>query len=245
MTVLLIILILFPVGGESSFPGDREFFGMNYPAAIDSYRVSMTHDPGNPELYWRLARAYVTSGEVAPDSEREALYRKAEHYARMCVALDSTKAEGHTWLAAALGNIALFVGGKTKIRLANEIKDELDRALSLRDDDDVTWSILGSFYYSLGSVSWFERQLASLFLSRIPEGGFEESERAFKRAIELAPDTPRHRFELGKLYLDSGREEEGYRLFESALGLAPTAAGDTMARRIMLETLRERPVNGH
>lgn len=220
--------------------GDREFYAINYEAAIASYTEALLDDPDNPAIHWRLARVYVTSGEVAPESTREQIYRKAEFHARRCVALDSTVAKGHTWLAAALGNIALFVGGSTKIKLANEIKAELDRALALSEDDDVTWSILGSFYYSVGSVNWFERQMATIFLSSVPEGGFEESEQAFQRAIAIAPEIPRHRFELGKVYIEWGREEEGYRLFESALQLAPTSAGDTVAHRVMRGYLRER-----
>lgn len=176
---------------------------------------------------------------MAPTGDRDALYRKAEFHARQCTELAPDVAEGHTWLAAALGNRALFEGGRTKIELANQIKAELDRALALRQDDDVTYSILGSFYFAVGSVSWVERQLASLFLTSVPEGGFKEAEAAFLKAIELAPNTPRHRFELGKLYLDWGREEEGKRMFESALRLPISAAGDTTARRVMQELLQE------
>ena len=164
-------------------------------------------------------------GEVAKKDERVGFYRKAELHARRCVELDPNKAEGHTWLAAALGNRALFEGIRTQIELANEIKAELDRALALRQDDDATYSILGSYYFTLGSVSWVERQLAGLFLSSVPEGGFEESEAAFLKAIAIAPETPRHRFELGKLYLDWGREEEGKRMLESGTSAADHGGG--------------------
>jgi len=238
--LLLPLALLIPISSSLVQTGDREFYAINYPVAITLYSEALAADPDNPAIHWRLARVYVTSGEVAPESEREQIYRKAESHARRCIALDSTIAEGHTWLAAALGNIALFVGGSTKIKLANEIKAELDHSLALSEEDDVTWSILGSFYYSVGAVSWFERQMANIFLSSIPEGGFEESEYAFRRAIAIAPDIPRHRFELGKVYLEWGREEDGYRMFESALQLAPTSAGDTVARRVMQEYLRER-----
>lgn len=238
--LILLQALLLPVNSSHLRDGDREFFAINYDAAIAAYSEALRNDPDNPTIHWRLARVYVTAGEVAAPEERERIYRSAERHARRCIAIDPTIANGHTWLAAALGNIALFVGGATKIGLANEIKMELDRALALNEKDDVAWSILGSFYYTVGSVSWFERQLAKIFLSSIPEGGLEESEQAFQKAIAIAPDVPRHRFELGKVYLEWGREEEGYRLFESALRLAPTSAGDTVARRVMKEYLSER-----
>jgi len=91
----------------------------------------------------------------------------------------------------------------------------------------------------VGNVGWLERQMAAILLGRVPEGSFEESEAAFKRAIELAPDVPRHRYELGTLYLDWGREEEARLMFESALSLPITAAGDTVARKRMVEALED------
>jgi tetratricopeptide (TPR) repeat protein len=217
--------------------GDLEFIHLQYPAAISRYDSVLALESRNVEALWRLARAYVTLGEVAPNSERELLYRNSEHYARLCIVQDSLRAEGYTWLAAALGNIALFVGGSTKVRLAHEIRAELDKALAIRKDDDATYSILGSFHHSVGSVGWIERQMAALLLESVPEGSYEESEAAFRRAIELAPEVPRHRYELGMLYLDWGREREAKQMFESALVLPITAAGDTVARKRMLEVL--------
>ncbi len=240
MTLLLLFAMLW-AGDHTSLieEGDGEFMSINYPAALELYQSALRIQPKNPEIHWRLARVLVTAGEVAPRDQREEIYRQAESHARRCIELEPSKAEGHTWLAAALGNRALFVGGKTRILLANEIKKELDLALALRRDDDATWSILGSYYFTVGSVSWFERQMASIFLESIPEGGFEESEAAFLRAIEISPETPRHRFELGKLYLDWGREQEGKRMLESALRLPITAAGDTVARRVTREILEQ------
>jgi len=236
--ILYVLTLILPPEEQSLISaGDTEFLSINYDAAISFYHSALALQPGNADIHWRLARVLVAAGEVAPRDQREEIYREAESYARHCVEIDASKAEGHTWLAAALGNRALFVGGKTKIQLANEIKKELDRALAIRSDDDATWSILGSYYFTVGSVTWLERQMASIFLGSIPEGGFEDSEAAFLRAIELSPGTPRHRFELGKLYLDWGREEDGRRMLESALSLPITAAGDTAARRVTREIL--------
>ena len=219
--------------------GDRQFAAINYPAAIACYDSVLASDSSNTNALWKIARVYVAWGEVAPDEQREQLYRKAQGFASRCITLDSVKAEGHTWRAAALGNIALFVGGKTKVRLANEIKGELDKALALKKDDDATYSILGSFYRALGSLSWIERQFGTVFLGSIPEGGYEESEASYLKAIRLAPNVPRHRYELGILYFDWNRKDEAKTMFEEALQLPVTAAGDTVARKRMIELLEE------
>ena len=169
-------------------------------------------------------------GEVATGSERERHFRDAEVYARGCIRLDSTIGEGHTWLAAALGNIAAYEGSRAKVRLANEIRGELDIALALNPDDDVALSVLGSFYRALGNVSWIERQLAAVFLGSLPDGGYEEAEAALRRAIALAPTVLRHQFELALLYIDWGKTGEARGVLEQCRTLPVLVASDIPTR---------------
>jgi tetratricopeptide (TPR) repeat protein len=184
--------------------GDSAFNKINYPAAISIYEAVLEKTP-TAAVMWRLARVYVCAGDVAAQSEREAFYQKAEGYARRCVEQNPALSDGHTWLAAALGNLALYKGGNEKIKLSTEIKQAADRALQLNPKDDIAYSILGSFYRSLGGVGWFERQMAGVFLGGLPDGGYTESETALKKAIDLSPRTMRHHYELGLLYIDWNR----------------------------------------
>jgi len=102
--------------------------------------------------------------------ERLGLDRRDEAYAARSIASDSARSEGHTWWAAVLGSMAVFEGSKAKVRLCTVIKQEFDRAIELNPRDDVTDSILGSFYMILGNASWLERRLESIFLGALPEG---------------------------------------------------------------------------
>jgi tetratricopeptide (TPR) repeat protein len=206
--------------------GDRMFLNLDYASAIRTYISLEETMPDNADLLWRLARVHVCVGDITPRDQREPLYRVAETYARRAVLADSNNGFGHTWLAAALGNIAMYEGSKTKVRLSHEIKVELERALALNASDDIARSILGSFYRALGNISWIEKQLAHLFLGSLPEGGYEEAEASLKEAIRLAPGVIRHRHELGLLYLDMGREDDAAREFHQAVTLPVTVASD-------------------
>ena len=217
------------LGGEV-YPGDGEFAALDYASALEKYDSLYTENSGDPQLLWRMARLYVCMGDVAERATRGGFYRTAERYARECILSDSLVAEGHTWLAASLGNIAMFEGSQRKVELSNEIQYELDWALRLDPEDDVAYSILGSFYRALGGVSWLERRLADLFLGGLPEGGYEESERALMRAIELAPDIMRHHFELGVLYLNWDRCGEARSAFERA-ALCPVLVARDRSRQ--------------
>ena len=226
----ILVLMLLAVAGSSrpvpTIPGDEAFARGEYTTAITQYDSMLALPTDSACIYWRLARVSVCMGDAAPDHRRESLYRRAETYARMSLRIDSMSSGGHTWLAAALGNIAMFVGGKTKVRLCNEIKRHLDRAIALDSTDDVAYSILGSFYIALGNVSWFERQLAAIFLGSLPEGGYEEALGALEKAIELAPRVIRHHFELATLYRAMGRNNDALREYEVTVQLSPVLSSD-------------------
>ncbi len=206
--------------------GDQEFARLRYPQAEVFYVSALNSSADSADALWRLARVYVCRADVAPQEQKLALYREAEAFARRCIEADSTKSEGHTWRAAALGNIAMFEGSKTKVRLCHLIKKELDTGIMLNPGDDIAYSILGSFYMALGNVSWIERQLAAVFLGSLPEGGFEESERALKEAIVIAPNVIRHHFELGVLYMQLDRNPDAIEEFQLVGSLPILLASD-------------------
>jgi tetratricopeptide (TPR) repeat protein len=233
----LISSLLGGAGGVSGAitSGDDAFERIEYPAAIARYEEALAGHPVEPDLLWRLARVCVCTAEVAEGDARGKLLSQAERYARGCIAADSMKGEGHTWLAGALGYIALEEGTERKLALSRELQREAERAIELNPGDDAAYSILGSFYRALGNVSWLERALASLFVGSVPRGGYAEAESALKKAIAIAPEIMRHHYELGILYIDMGRREEARGALEKAATLAVRTAID----RPRLEKIRE------
>jgi tetratricopeptide (TPR) repeat protein len=219
--------------------GDSAFTQLRYAEARGHYLTELQSAPRSAAVLWRMARLMNVAAGTATGEEKHDQYREAERYARSCVAADSSVAEGHTWLAVSLGNLAMFEGSKAKVRLANEIKGELDRALALNRNDDVAYSILGSFYRALGNVSWIERQLAAVFLGSLPSGGYAEAEQALKKAIALAPGGLRHRYELGLLYADWGKDDEARKTLQECLRLTPLLASDRADQERIREKLRD------
>jgi tetratricopeptide (TPR) repeat protein len=206
--------------------GDEAFARIEYPAAVARYEEALPAHPGEPDLLWRLARVSVCMAEVAEGEMRLRLLSQAEGYARRCIRADSTRGEGHTWLAGALGYIALESSTERKLAVSRELQHEAERALELNPRDDAAWSILGSFYRALGNVGWLERALASLFVGSVPRGGYGEAESALKKAIAIAPDIMRHHYELGILYIDMGMKEEARRALEEGAALPVRTAID-------------------
>jgi tetratricopeptide (TPR) repeat protein len=235
---LLALTMLASAAAEAGdYPGDAEFARIDYPGAEAVLDSAIRLNPSDPELLWRMSRLYVVWGDVTRSDAKEKMYRDAEKYAYRALLADSANANVRTSMAAALGNIAMFEGSKGKVRLANEIRRQLDAALALNPDDDVALSILGTFHRQIGKVSWIERQLAAMFIGSLPEGGFEEAEVALKRAVALNPRFMRHRYELGVLYVDWDREEEAKEVFREAVESPIVVANDRSLRQRMKEYL--------
>jgi hypothetical protein len=172
---LSLIAFLFPSLVQQ---GDQAFVQIRYPEATRDYITALNGSSDSANVLWRLARVHVCRVDISlPDAKLD-LYRQAEDFVHRCIEVDSTIPEGHASRVAALGNIAMFEGGKTKIRLC---------------------------YMALGNVSWFERRWAAIFLGTLPEGGYAESEAALRKAIALAPTVIRHHFEPGVLYMQLDR----------------------------------------
>ena len=224
--------------------GDEAFLNIDYPAAASAYASALHDHPEDPEILWRLARVYVCIGEVVGEHEHQDFYKTAEAYARWCIQADSASSDGHTWLAGALGYIALDAGMREQIRLSSEVRSETDWALELNPNDDVAYSIKGSLYRALGNVSWLRRQVASIFIGGVPLGGYEESEAALKKAISLAPAVMRHHYELAVLYIDWCRNAEAMTILEHAATLRVQTAIDRprLANiKELLSTLEQNP----
>ena len=265
MVILLYVLLLLPPNGSTvtateaavlttpdqgtilaadaatlTASGDQSFIRIDYPAAIEAYEGALLLDPVNAGILWRLARAYVCMGEVLEEpADRAPLLKRAEAYARRSIDIDSLTAEGHTWLAGALGYLALDADIRDQVRLSRELLDETTRALQINPGADGALSIRGSFYRALGNVGWLKRGLARVLLGEIPDGGFPEAEVALLQAVALAPEIMRHHYELGVLYMDWGRPEDARRALKQAASLQIRTAIDRPRREKALRLLSE------
>jgi len=168
-----------PAAASYIAQGDRLFEQMKYKEAVAAYAP----DSNIAEAQWKMARAYICYADIIK-TNREYYYNKATLAARRCIQMDPKNGSAH------------------------EIKKELDIAIAINPNDDIALSILGSFYRVLGDINWLERNLATLFLGGIPEGGYEDSEKYFFRAIKVSPNTMRHWFELGLLYKSWGKKDK-------------------------------------
>ncbi|TCD48385.1 hypothetical protein [Chlorobium sp. N1] len=221
---------------------DSAFWQMRYRTADSLYGVAMQLDPESAETLWKLARLEVSLGESLRRDMKEkriAHYRRAVEYGRRSIALDSTSAEGHAWLAAGLGLLSEKSGTKEKLRNAEEIKRELDTALRLNPNEQTALSMLGSYYRQAAGIGWFRRMMGGTFVGKMPKGSYEEARRAFRKAITLDPRVIRNYHELALVELEMGNRKEAVQLMQAAQGKPVLFQSDRRRLRQMQRLLRK------
>lgn len=168
--------------------GEKHFAAFRYPDAARTYSQILVADSTHYYALkmatesWNLhgldqqAARQKDSAEVAFERAVVLAERSLRHYP------DSAD----TWvnLAAAWGNLALFKGGKDKVRIGQQVEDYGNRALEIDSTHVIALSILGVFYREVSKLSWIERVLAKAIYGGVPDGSIEQSVAYLQRAIE-------------------------------------------------------------
>jgi tetratricopeptide (TPR) repeat protein len=214
-----------PVGAVAALlaAGDSSLVRLDLNAATAAYVQAHRAAPENYEAAWKLARALADQATLTPKAvDQRRLCMQAESLARAAVVLEPTGAKGHAFLAVALGKLALFEGGKNKVRLSHEIEAEADTALALDPDEDLAHHVLGVWNREVAELSGFLRFFATTFYGSLPRGSLDDALDHLRKAASLRPDVIPHRVELGITLAAARRYPEAEKELERALSM-PTS----------------------
>jgi tetratricopeptide (TPR) repeat protein len=201
------------------------------------FEAGLAADSTSYEANWRAAMALLDLGEQIPDSvkspERDSLYALAESLARRAVAADSTRAEGHFALAAAVGRASLTMGKKERIRRAAVIRDEARRAIAIDSTYDGAYHVLGRWHAEIMRLSGFSRFFAKSFLGAgiFKEASWDSAAANLEKAVALDPGRIYHRLELAAVYTDRKRYDEARTQLAEVASLPPRELRDTAYQR--------------
>jgi tetratricopeptide (TPR) repeat protein len=178
--------------------GDAAMDRLDLEAGIAAYRSVLEAEPASYEATWKLVRALTDKATLSKaPTEQEGLCVEAETLARKAVSLSPSDANGHAYLAVAVGKLALFEGGKRKVELSKEVKAEAEKALELNPDDDVALHVLAIWNREMVELGWFLKSFAQLLYGKFPPASLDVAITDLRRASELKPDVIPHHVELG------------------------------------------------
>ena len=207
------------------------------------YEAALELDSASYEANWRAAITLMDLGESIPDSvrspERDSLSARAERHARRAVAADSSGADGHFALAAAVGRASLTLGKKDRIRRAALIRDEALKTIALNPRHDGAYHILGRWNAEIMRLSAFSRFFAKSFLGGgiFGRASWDEAISNMERAVELDPGRIYHRLDLAEIYLDRKRYADARAQLERVAALPDREPLDPQYRRQAAELL--------
>ncbi|OFV82441.1 MAG: hypothetical protein A2Y78_02085 [Acidobacteria bacterium RBG_13_68_16] len=203
--------------------GDSAIDKLDLEAGIAAYRSALEADPGSYEAAWKLVRALTDKATLSKvPSDQKGLCVEAENLARKAVSLSPSDANGHAYLAVAVGKLALFEGGKRKVELSKEVKAEAENALRLNPDDDVALHVLAIWNREMVELGWFLKSFAQLLYGKFPPASLDVAITDLRRATELKPDVIPHHVELGITLASAKRWPEAKAELDKGLAL-PTA----------------------
>jgi len=201
--------------------GDESYRKFDNVEAIRYYEKALNITPDNFEVLLKLVRTYNAAGEEYYEyrngTEAEYYINKALEFADKFRTKFPDSSAVYSYLAMSNGNIALFKGGKEKIKYAKLVEQNAKKSISLNPNTYLPYIILGIYYREIAGLSWIERAFANTFLGNVPSGSYEESESMLKKALSFDPNMIVANYQLAKTYRQMDREPEEKALLKKVL----------------------------
>ncbi|HVN31074.1 MAG TPA: hypothetical protein VMT45_03730 [Thermoanaerobaculaceae bacterium] len=218
--------------------GDTAMDKLDLEGGIAAYRSALEVSPDSYEATWKLVRALTDKATLSKQlAEQKNLCIEAETLAREAVSLSPSDANGHTYLAVAVGKLALFEGGKRKVELSKEVKTEAEKALQLDPNDDVALHVLAIWNREMVELGWFLKSFAQLLYGKFPPASLDAAISDLRRASELKPDVIPHHVELGITLASAKRWPEAKAELDKGLSLPTAWVTDDYYRELARESL--------
>jgi tetratricopeptide (TPR) repeat protein len=211
-------------------------------AALDLADSLLLEDATNYEYLWRAARAAVSLGMLAGvPKEASRYFDRAEAFARDAVDVDPDGTMGHHFVAVTVGQRALSEGIRTRVAMAEEVRQQAEVVLALDSTYAAAYHVLGRWHAEvkrLGRVSGFVAR--RIFGGdQFGDASWEEAERLMRQAIELDPQASMHHLELARILIDTDRPDEARAELRLVLDLPVREPIDPLHHQQAQELLRQ------
>jgi hypothetical protein len=183
--------------------GDAAFRAFDSPKAAAEYEKARELAPDD---YRALAMATLATRDAGEEFKVQGK-KDAERYFERALALAQEmlrrypdRAEAHYYVASTSGQLALYRGGREKVRLSREVEQHAKAAIALDPNDARPHGTLGVYYREVANASPFLKLIARNLLGGLPNGTNEDAERELRRAIELDAGDVWATYELARTY---------------------------------------------
>ncbi|XP_051265884.1 regulator of microtubule dynamics protein 3 [Dicentrarchus labrax] len=198
------------------------------------------------EFLWRLARAYSDMYESTEDKQEKKTYaQQGREEAELALKKNGLNAECHKWFAVLTGLTSQHESMHSKLKSSHILKEHLDCALALRDDDPMCYYLLGRWCYEVATLDWLERKAAAALYQNPPTSTLHDALENFLKAEELSPGFSKTvRLYIAKCHKDLGNISEATNWTELALKMPSNTNDDEETSKLLaqLQVLTDRKI---
>ncbi|KAM9840104.1 regulator of microtubule dynamics protein 3 [Aulostomus maculatus] len=182
----------------------------------------------NREFLWRLARAYRDMYESTEDKQEKKTYaQQGREEAELALRKNGLNAKCHKWFALLSGLTYQHDSVHSKVKSSHILKEHLDRAIALRDDDPMCFYLLGRWCYQVTNLDWLEKKAAAALYQSLPTSTLNEALDNFLKAEELSPGFSRTvRLYIAKCHKELGNMSEAANWADLALKMPINSSND-------------------
>ncbi|KAM6915469.1 regulator of microtubule dynamics protein 3 [Xenentodon cancila] len=180
------------------------------------------------EFLWRLARGYSDMYKSCKDKQERRTYAlKGQEEAAVALQMNGLNAECHKWFAVVTRLSSEHESMHSKLKSSYILKEHLERAIALTDDDPTCYYLLGRWHYELATLDWLEKKAATALYQSPPTSTLHDALENFLKAEELSPGFSRTvRLYIAKCHKELGNISEATNWSTLALNM-PTNSDNT------------------
>lgn len=132
---------------------------------------------------------------------KEQWYRQSLYLAEKGTKLNPKLAEAHFTIAFACARLTDYAGVNEKVNLSIKMKNESEKAISLKPTLAEAYFILGKWHQVMASFNSFERMMIHAIYSNMPEGSYKLSIENLNKAISYTKSSALlYQYELANTY---------------------------------------------
>jgi tetratricopeptide (TPR) repeat protein len=209
--------------------GDEAYAALRPVDALAHYEAAVAEDSTGYDALWKASRSLADLAEYEPDKGRRAdMYRRAEQFAQLAVAVKPDDAEAHFHLARALGRVALSHGPRDRVKYGKAVREQALEALRLDADHPGALHVMGMWHAEVRRLPGIARFFAKSFLGGKIFGSarWDEAVRFLSRAVEVDPERLAHHLDLARIYRDTDQPEQARLHYQHVIDGAATDYND-------------------
>ena len=170
--------------------------------ALNIYKEIIKTDSTQSYALCKTAAIMAKEGAfIKTIKNKEHWYRQSLYLAEKGTKLNPKLAEAHFTIAFACARLTDYAGVNEKVNLSIKMKNESEKAISLKPTLAEAYFILGKWHQVMASFNSFERMMIHAIYSNMPEGSYKLSIENLNKAISYTKSSALlYQYELANTY---------------------------------------------